>query len=87
MSWKKPVLIGTWSLAGLAWLAQIPVFLLISEKKTLLLSLGGAAVATELALYATAGLLGMTVIESRKRIWATLKAVALQKAPDPRSVR
>ena len=87
MSWKKPVLIGTWSLAGLAWLAQIPALMLIGEKKTLLLSLGGAAILTELALYATAGLLGLTIVESRQRIWRTIKAVALQQKPDPRSVK
>ena len=87
MPWKKTVLIATWTLAGLAWLVQIPALMLIGEKKTLLLSLGGAFALTELALYATAGLLGITVVESRQRIWGTMKAVPLQKKPDPRSVK
>ena len=86
MSWKKPVLIAAWSLAALAWLIQIPVFLFIEEQKTLLLSLGGAAVMTELAIYATAGLLGMTLLESRKKIWNTIKAVLTQKGPETRSL-
>ena len=87
MSWKKPALIGAWTLAALAWLAQIPVLLIVSDKTTLMLSLGGAAVITELALYATAGLLGLTIVESRKRIWATIKAVLLLKAPDRQSLK
>ena len=87
MPWKKHALIAAWSLAGIAWLAQIPVLMLISEKKALLLSLGGAFALTELALYATAGLLGITIVESRQRIWKTIKAIALQKKPDPRSVK
>ena len=86
MSWKKPLLIAAWSLTALAWLIQIPVFLFIEEQKTLLLSLGGAAVMTELAIYATAGLLGMTLLESRKKIWNTIKAVLTQKGPETRSL-
>lgn len=81
MSWKKPVLITAWSLAALAWLIQIPVFVFVAEKKTLLLSLGGAALVTELAVYATAGLLGLTLMQSRARIWNTIKAVAMQQEP------
>lgn len=87
MSWKKPTLIGAWSFAALAWLVQIPVVLMVSEKKTLLLLLGGAAAITELTIYATAALLGMTLVESRRKIWNTMKAVMTQRAPKRPSIK
>lgn len=74
MSWKKPVLIGIWSLAALGWVAQLPVFLFVNEQTTKLLSFGAAIVLTEIAFYATAALLGLTLVQSRQKIWAAIKA-------------
>lgn len=80
MSWKKPLLIGAWSLAALGWLAQVPVLLLVSDKTAKLLSFGGAIVLTEIAFYATAGLLGLTLVQSRRKIWAAIKAFVSRKS-------
>ena len=82
MPWKKKALIAAWSLAAIAWIAVIPVALIASSQKAIVLSLGGAAVITELAIYATAGLLGLTLVESRKRLWNTVKGVLTQTKPD-----
>ena len=82
MTWTKKALIAAWSLAAIAWVAVIPVALIASNQKTIVLSLGGAAVVTELAIYATAGLLGLTLVESRKRLWNTLKGIVTQTKPD-----
>ncbi|MEM7493526.1 MAG: hypothetical protein AAF296_09110 [Pseudomonadota bacterium] len=80
MSWKKPVLMGAWSLATLAWLVQIPVLLMMSDKTAKLLSLSGAVLLTEIAFYATAGLLGLTLLQSRQKVWATVKTLIKPKS-------
>lgn len=79
MSWKKPVLISAWSLAALAWLVQIPVLFVVSGKTAKLLSLSGAVLLTEIAFYATAGLLGLTLLQSRQKVWATVKTLIKPK--------
>ncbi|MEO0882395.1 MAG: hypothetical protein AAFY34_06645 [Pseudomonadota bacterium] len=86
MSWKKPVLIGAWSLALVGWIAQIPVLLLVSDKTAKLLSFGGAIVLTEIAFYATAGLLGLTLVQSRRKIWAAIKAFVMRKSTSGQAV-
>lgn len=69
MNWKKTAFFAVWSLVAAAWLAQIPAFFLITDKTTLLFAFAGAVLMTEIAVYCTAWLLGMTLIQSRKRIW------------------
>ncbi|MEO1475727.1 MAG: hypothetical protein AAFS13_05040 [Pseudomonadota bacterium] len=80
MSWKKPVLIGAWSIAVLGWIAQVPVLLLVSDKTAKLLSFSGAIVLTEIAFYATAGLLGLTLVQSRRKIWTAVKGFVTRKS-------
>ncbi|MEO0818260.1 MAG: hypothetical protein AAFX86_13270 [Pseudomonadota bacterium] len=86
MSWKKPVLIGAWSLAGLGWIAQVPVLLLVSDKTAKLLSFGGVIVLTEIAFYATAALLGLTPVQSRRKIWTVVKGFVTRNSSREQAV-
>lgn len=74
MNWKKPTLIGLWSLVALAWLAVIGVYFTDPSKALWVGTVAGAAVISEIAVWTTAAILGLSVIESRKRIWARFTA-------------
>ncbi|MBD59577.1 MAG: hypothetical protein CL808_05595 [Citromicrobium sp.] len=79
MNWKKTALIVLWSLVGVAWLAVIGVYFTEPTKSVWIATVAGAAIVSEVAVWTTAGILGLSLIESRKRIWAKLTA-PLRKA-------
>jgi len=74
MSWKKPILIGLWSLVAIAWLAVIGIYFTDPSKTVWIATVAGAAIISEVAVWGTAAILGLTIIESRKRIWSKITA-------------
>ncbi len=72
MNWKKRALTAMWTVVALGWLAFIVLYLTGPSKTVLTIGFAAALIVSELAVYATAALLGMSVIESRKTIWAKL---------------
>ena len=72
MSKKKLALALVWSIAAAAWLGVIATYLLVSSKTVFVIALTAAAIISEVAVWSTAAVLGLTVIESRKRIWAAI---------------
>ena len=72
MSKKKLALSLVWSITVAAWLGVIATYLLVSSKTVFVIALTTAAVISEAAVWSTAAVLGLTVIESRKRIWGTI---------------
>ncbi len=74
MNWKKPILIVLWSLVALAWLGVVGVYFTDPSKALWVGTVAGAAVISEIAVWTTAAILGLSVIESRKRIWARIRA-------------
>ena len=74
MSWKKPTLIGLWSLVAIAWLAVIGIYFTGPSKTVWIATVAGAAIISEVAVWGTAAILGLTIIESRKRIWSKITA-------------
>ncbi len=72
MTWKKRALTGVWTIAALAWLALIALYLTGQSKTVLTIGFAAALILSELAVYGTAALLGLSVIESRKKIWAKI---------------
>ena len=74
MNWKKPILIVLWSLVALAWLGVVGVYFTDPSKALWVGTVAGAAIISEIAVWTTAAILGLSVIESRKRIWARIRA-------------
>ena len=74
MNWKKPTLIALWSLVALALLGVVGIYFTDPSKSLWVGSVAGAAVISEIAVWTTAAILGLSVIESRKRIWARIRA-------------
>lgn len=74
MNWKKPTLIALWSFVGLAWLGVVGIYFTDPSKALWVGTVAGAAVISEIAVWTTAAILGLSVIESRKRIWARIRA-------------
>ena len=72
MNWKKRALTALWSIVALGWLAFLVLYLTGPSKTALTIGFAAALIVSELAVYATAALLGMSVIESRKKIWAKI---------------
>lgn len=72
MTWKKRALAAMWAIVALGWLAFIVLYFTGPSKTVLTVGFAGALILTELAFYATAAVLGLTVLESRKAIWAKL---------------
>lgn len=74
MNRKKPILIALWSLVALAWLAVIAIYFADPSQSLWIAAVTGAAIVSELAIWGTAAILGLTILESRKRIWARITA-------------
>lgn len=74
MNWKKSLLTVLWSLVAVAWLAVVAVYFTDPSKAVWIGVVASAAVLSEVAVWSTAGILGLTVFESRKRIWARISA-------------
>jgi len=63
-----------WAFVGLSWIALIGVFILGPDVKAWTIAVTGVAIVTEIGFWLTAGLFGLTMWESRKRIFTmTLK--------------
>ena len=74
MKRKKRILIALWSIVALAWLAVIAVYLATPSQGIWIAAVTGAAIVSELAVWGTAAILGLTILESRKRIWKRITA-------------
>mgnify|MGYP004060938573 FL=1 len=72
MTWKKTALICLWSLVAVAWLAVVAIYFTDPSKTGWIATVAGAAIVSEVAVWGTAGILGLSLLESRKRIWAKL---------------
>jgi len=59
-----------WGFVGLSWVALIGFFFLDPDVKAWTIAVTGVAIVTEIGFWLTAGLLGLTMWESRKRIFA-----------------
>ena len=74
MNWKKPTLIALWSFVALAGLGVVGIYFTDPSNALWVGSVAGAAVISEIAVWTTAAILGLSVIESRKRIWVRIRA-------------
>lgn len=74
MNWRRPTLIVLWSLVALAWLAAVVIYFTDPSQAIWVGTVAGAAFISEVAVWTTAAILGLSVIESRKRIWACIRA-------------
>ncbi len=79
MKWKKPVLMFVWGVALVGWLGIAAVagakFLSAGfeiDTRLWIAYLTGVAIVTEAAFWATAAILGVTILESRKRIFGAI---------------
>ena len=79
MTWKKTALTALWSLVAVAWIAVVAIYFTDPSKSVWVATVAGAAIVSEVAVWGTAGILGLSLIESRKRVWAKLTA-PLRKA-------
>ena len=59
---------------ALAWLGVVAIYFTDPSKALWVGTVAGAAVISEIAVWTTAAILGLSVIESRKRIWARIRA-------------
>jgi len=80
MTLKKRALIAAWSIVAVAWLAVIILYFAGPSKTTMAIGFAVALLLSELAVYATAAVLGLSVLESRKRVWAKLTAPFSKRA-------
>ncbi|WP_031551111.1 hypothetical protein [Parvularcula oceani] len=74
MNWKKLSLLAAWGGVALIWLGLAGLYVSGPSQKVWAIAVTVTAVATELAFWATAGLLGLTVWESRARVFRVLGA-------------
>ncbi|MEO9970106.1 MAG: hypothetical protein ABJG15_09845 [Hyphomonadaceae bacterium] len=72
MTWKKLVLSLVWGLAILAWAALFAYQGTDPMIKDWTIAVTGVAILTEIAFWATAAILGLTILESRKRVFGFL---------------
>lgn len=80
MEWKKLVLAMVWTAALAAWGALAAFYFTDPSLKEWAAAVTGVAVLTEIAFWATAGVLGITLWESRKAIWRFMTRPFRRKA-------
>ena len=68
MAWKKLVLAIVWSVALLVWLGVVGVYLSEPTTREWTIAVAAAALATEIAFWLTAALMGLSLWESRKSV-------------------
>ncbi len=68
MAWKKLVLAIVWSVALLVWLGVVGVYLSEPTTREWTIAIAAAALATEIAFWLTAALMGLSLWESRKSV-------------------
>ena len=66
MSWKNLALGVVWSLAIACWMGLFALKLFDPSLETWTMAVTGAAIATEIAFWVTAAVLGVTILEGRK---------------------
>lgn len=64
-----------WSFVALCWLSLIGLFFLEPDIKIWTLGVTAVAIVTEIGFWLTAGILGLTMWESRKRIFGTASKI------------
>ncbi len=72
MAWKKLIVGGVWSAALLGWAALFIFKTTDPTIKEWTMAVTGTALLTEIAFWATAAVLGLTLWESRKAVFRTL---------------
>lgn len=70
---KKPLALKiTWGVVIVSWLSLMGLFFFDPSLKVWTIAVTGVAVVTEIGIWITAGILGLTMWESRKRILGSL---------------
>ena len=72
MAWKKLTLLAVWGSALIAWIGVIGFYFTDPSVKGWTIAVTSAALVTEVAFWATAALLGLSLWESRKKVVAFL---------------
>ena len=72
MGWKKAVLALVWSIVALGVLALVGFYFTGPDREAWFIAVTALALSAEVAFWVTAGLLGITVFESRKKIFRFL---------------
>ncbi|AOT08273.1 hypothetical protein [Pseudoalteromonas luteoviolacea] len=70
---KKRVLSTVWFVVALSWLAMFAVLFTTDGKSMHITAVTIAAIATELAVWCTAAVLGVAVVDGRKAIVSAIK--------------
>lgn len=74
MGWKRTVLALVWGTVALGVLALIAFYFTGPDRDAWFAAVMALAVSAEVAFWVTAGVLGITVFESRKKIFRFLAA-------------
>jgi hypothetical protein len=69
MKWKKAALFLVWGVALAGWLFLVGLYFTDPSRQTWFAAVTTVAIMTEIAFWITAGILGVTVFESRRAIW------------------
>lgn len=72
MGWKRILLSLVWGLALAAWAGLFLVYSTDPSTKVWTIAVTGAAILTEIAFWTTAGILGISIWESRKQVFQFL---------------
>jgi len=72
MTWKKMALSIVWGVTILAWAALIAFYFSDAAIRDWTIAVTGVAVLTEIAFWTTAAILGLTIWESRKKVFGLL---------------
>jgi len=70
---KKLVLQLMWSVVAVAWLVLGGIFFMAESKTTAVIALTSGLVVTEIAVWLSALLLGLALVDARKVLWAKLR--------------
>ena len=73
MTMKKPVLMLVWGAALIVWVAVAGIYFTEPSKQQWVIAVTVAAVVTEVAFWATAAIMGLSLFESRRQVmrWIT----------------
>ena len=70
---NKKLILGTiWSAVALSWIILGAVFFLSEERTTAIIAVTSAAVIAEVAVWLSALILGLAMVDARKAIWGRL---------------
>ncbi len=74
MTWKRAVLTLVWGAVALGAMALVAFYFTDPDREAWFAAVTAFAISAELAFWVTAGVLGITVFESRKKILRFLSA-------------